>query len=158
MSVSCRCDFLFETRAVSFTLITHRALLSDLGTLCPRQWQGVNRGMKVAKRQYAQRHDSHFINDKVSRRLWQGFHCITDYKPPPLQMRHSDPSLSDDLNSFYESYGVKNISKAQAPTAAWNDHVLQLTVVGVQKALANINPRKAGGPDNIPGRVLKDCA
>ncbi|TWW53209.1 hypothetical protein D4764_0188360 [Takifugu flavidus] len=28
----------------------------------------------------------------------------------------------------------------------------------VKRALSRINPRKAAGPDNIPGRVLKDCA
>ncbi len=30
--------------------------------------------------------------------------------------------------------------------------------VNVRKTLSRINPRKAAGTDNIPGRVLKDCA
>ncbi len=36
--------------------------------------------------------------------------------------------------------------------------VLCLSAVDVRKTLSRINPRKAAGPDNIPGRVLKDCA
>ena len=29
---------------------------------------------------------------------------------------------------------------------------------GLEKLLANINPSKASGPDNIPNRILKECA
>ncbi len=39
-----------------------------------------------------------------------------------------------------------------------NDQVLCLSAADVRKTLSRINPRKAAGPDNIPGRVLKDCA
>ncbi len=33
-----------------------------------------------------------------------------------------------------------------------------LSAADVRKTISRINPRKAAGPDNIPGRVLKDCA
>ncbi len=39
-----------------------------------------------------------------------------------------------------------------------NDQVLCLSPVDVRKTLSRVNPRKAAGPDNIPGRVLRDCA
>ncbi len=39
-----------------------------------------------------------------------------------------------------------------------NDQALCLSPADVRKTLSRINPRKAAGPDNIPGRVLKDCA
>ncbi len=39
-----------------------------------------------------------------------------------------------------------------------NDQALCLSAADVRKTLSRINPRKAAGPDNIPGRVLKDCA
>ncbi len=35
---------------------------------------------------------------------------------------------------------------------------LCLSAADVRKTLSRINPRKAAGPDNIPGCVLKDCA
>ncbi len=34
----------------------------------------------------------------------------------------------------------------------------RLSPADVRKTLSRINPPKAAGPDNIPGRVLKDCA
>ncbi len=39
-----------------------------------------------------------------------------------------------------------------------NDQALCLSAADVRKTLSRINPQKAAGPDNIPGRVLKDCA
>ncbi len=38
------------------------------------------------------------------------------------------------------------------------DQVLCLSPVDVRKTLSRINPRKAAGPDNIAGHVLRDCA
>ncbi|KAK3525781.1 hypothetical protein QTP70_007543 [Hemibagrus guttatus] len=38
------------------------------------------------------------------------------------------------------------------------DQVLCLTTADVRKTLYRVNPRKAAGPDNIPGRVLRECA
>ncbi|KAK1796491.1 hypothetical protein P4O66_009531, partial [Electrophorus voltai] len=39
-----------------------------------------------------------------------------------------------------------------------NDQVLCLTVADVRRTLREGNPWKAAGPDNIPGRVLRECA
>ncbi|KAK3550604.1 hypothetical protein QTP70_000686 [Hemibagrus guttatus] len=36
--------------------------------------------------------------------------------------------------------------------------MLCLTMADVKKTLCRVNPRKAAGPDNIPGRVLRECA
>ncbi|KAK3534019.1 hypothetical protein QTP86_000530 [Hemibagrus guttatus] len=38
------------------------------------------------------------------------------------------------------------------------DQVLCLTMADVRKTLCRVNPWKAAGPDNIPGRVLRECA
>ena len=35
---------------------------------------------------------------------------------------------------------------------------LEIFEEGVKKLQSNVNPRKANGPDNIPNRLLKDCA
>lgn len=35
---------------------------------------------------------------------------------------------------------------------------LEISEEGVKKLLSNVNPKKANDPDNIPNRVLKDCA
>ncbi|KAK3574170.1 hypothetical protein QTP86_003834 [Hemibagrus guttatus] len=38
------------------------------------------------------------------------------------------------------------------------DQVLSLTTADVRKTLCRVNPRKAAVPDNIPGRLLRECA
>ncbi len=48
--------------------------------------------------------------------------------------------------------------KASAKCINVNVNVLCLSPADVKKTLSRINPRKAAGPDNIPGRVLRDCA
>ncbi|KAK3574354.1 hypothetical protein QTP86_005145 [Hemibagrus guttatus] len=39
-----------------------------------------------------------------------------------------------------------------------NNQVLCLSTADVRRTLHRVNPRKSAGPDNIPGRVLKECA
>ncbi|XP_059842900.1 uncharacterized protein LOC132403518 [Hypanus sabinus] len=49
------------------------------------------------------------------------------------------------------------MSKAQS-SQQQSCHLLCLTVADVRTTLCRVNPRKAAGPDNIPGRVLRGCA
>ncbi|XP_024908561.1 uncharacterized protein LOC112486372 isoform X2 [Cynoglossus semilaevis] len=37
------------------------------------------------------------------------------------------------------------------------EELLSVTTAEVRRTLQRINPRKAAGPDNIPGRLLRDC-
>ncbi len=53
---------------------------------------------------------------------------------------------------------MQNDTSAQKLPTPPNDQALCLSPADVRKTLFRINPRKAEGPDNIPGRVLKDCA
>ncbi len=53
---------------------------------------------------------------------------------------------------------MQNDTSAQKLPTPPNDQALCLSPADVRKTLSRINPRKAAGPDNIPGRVLKDCA
>ncbi len=89
--------------------------------------------------------------------MWQAIQTITDYKPPP-QASHDDTSLPDALNHFYSRFEIQNDTPAQKLLPSPNDQVLCLSPADVRKTLSRINPRKAAGPDNIPGRVLRDCA
>ncbi len=79
------------------------------------------------------------------------------YKPPP-QACDDDTSLPDALNHFYSRFEMQNDTSAQKLPTPPNDQALCLSPADVRKTLSRINPRKAAGPDNIPGRVLKDCA
>ncbi len=111
-------------------------------------------GIKNAKRSYAQKINNHFTDSRDTRSLWQAIQTITDYKPPP-QACDDDPSLPDTLNHFYSRFEMQNDTPAQKLPTPPNDQALCLSAADVRKTLSRINPRKAAGPDNIPGRVLK---
>ncbi len=117
----------------------------------------LSRGIKNAKRSHAQKIINHFTDSRDTRSLWQAIQTITDYKPPP-QACDDDPSLPDTLNHFYSRFEMQNDIPAQKLPTPPNDQALCLSAADVRKTLSRINPRKAAGPDNIPGRVLKDCA
>ncbi len=114
-------------------------------------------GIKNAKRSYGNKINNHFTNSRDTRSLWQAIQTITDYKPPP-QACDDDTSLPDALNHFYSRFEMQNDTSAQKLPTPPNDQALCLSPADVRKTLSRINPRKAAGPDNIPGRVLKDCA
>ncbi len=117
----------------------------------------LSRGIKNAKRSHAQKINNHFTDSRDTRSLWQAIQTITDYKPPP-QACDDDLSLPDTLNHFYSWFEMQNDTPAQKLPTPPNDQALCLSAADVRKTLSRINPRKAAGPDNIPGRVLKDCA
>ncbi len=52
-------------------------------------------------------------------------------------------------------YRMTHLHK-NCPFRQSNDQALCLSPA--RKTLSRLNPRKAAGPGNIPGRVLKDCA
>ncbi len=114
-------------------------------------------GIKNAKRSYAQKINNHYTDSRDTWSLWQAIQTITDYKPPP-QACDDDPSLPDTLNHFYSRFEMQNDTPAQKLPTPPNDQALCLSPADVRKTLSRINPRKAVGPDNIPGHVLKDCA
>ncbi|KAI2643798.1 hypothetical protein H4Q32_029977 [Labeo rohita] len=117
----------------------------------------LSRGIKQAKRLYAQKINNHFTDSKDTRSLWQAIQTITDYKPLP-QACDDDTALPDALNKFYARFEMQNDTPAQKLPTPPNNQALCLSPADVRKTLSRVNPRKAAGPDNIPGRVLRDCA
>ncbi len=114
-------------------------------------------GIKNTKLTYAQKINNPFTDSRDTRSLWQAFQTITDYKPAS-QFCDDDTSLSDALNLFYSRFEMQNDTPAQKLPTPLNDQALCLSPADVRKTLSRINPRKAVGPDNIPGHALKDCA
>lgn len=68
--------------------------------------KNLSRGIREAKRLYGQKLNSHFTDNKDSRRLWQGCNTIADNKPRPPQASHLDPTLPDKLNHFYARFEI----------------------------------------------------
>ncbi len=99
--------------------------------------------------------NNHFTDGRDTRSLWQSIQTITDCKPPP-QVSDDNTSLPDALNHFYSRFEMQNDTSQKLPTPP-NDQALCLSPADVRKTLSRINLRKAAGPNNIPGRILKDC-
>uniref|UniRef100_A0A9J7ZV96 Reverse transcriptase domain-containing protein n=1 Tax=Cyprinus carpio carpio TaxID=630221 RepID=A0A9J7ZV96_CYPCA len=117
----------------------------------------LSRGIREAKRQYSRRIAHQFSDSRDTRSLWQGIQTITDYKPPQRTC-DSNISLLNELNTFFARFEAQNSSTAQKTPPPPSDQVMMLTPDSVRRSFSRINARKAPGPDNIPGRVLRDCA
>ncbi|KAK1786847.1 hypothetical protein P4O66_017229, partial [Electrophorus voltai] len=95
--------------------------------------------------------------------------------PCYLQLSHrhegtvEEPQLKqllDDMKKKFHLQLKKPLDKtaprnnvaAEKSIPPQNDQVLCLTGADVRCTLRGVNPRKAAGPDNIPGCVLRECA
>ena len=85
------------------------------------------------------------------KRMWQGFQTITDYKAAPLLCE--DNMHLNALSNYFGWFKALNSTPARKSTPHLDEQT-QLLSGGREKS----QPRKAAGPDNIPGRVFKDCA
>ncbi|XP_058250887.1 E3 ubiquitin-protein ligase TRIM39-like isoform X2 [Hemibagrus wyckioides] len=89
--------------------------------------------------------------------MWQGIQAITNYRRTSPAC-DSDTSLPDALNDFYARFEAQNNTTEKKTIPPPNDQVLCLTTADMKRTLCRVNPRKSAGPDNIPGRVLRECA
>ncbi|XP_068506162.1 uncharacterized protein [Syngnathus scovelli] len=117
----------------------------------------LSRGIKEAKKAFSCKVSTHFKDSKDPRSLWRGIQTITDYKPAPRSCE-GDVRLLNDLNRFFARFDAQNSTCPLKTTPPPHEQPLRLSADGVRRALAAIDARKAAGPDNIPGRALKDCA
>ncbi|KAM4573903.1 uncharacterized protein PAE49_008618 [Odontesthes bonariensis] len=68
-----------------------------------------------------------------------------------------DPSLAEELNSFFAHYDTANAS-AEEPSSKTSETCMLFVSEHEVRALRRANKRKAAGPNGIPGRLLKSCA
>lgn len=108
----------------------------------------------AAKKHYRERLDG-FYTTADPKRMWQGLQHITDDRTTTSTISPNN-SLPDNLNTFYtffktSSYNTDTGALPPSPSPTISSDQLH-------KALKKINPYKAAGPDNIPGRALRPCA
>ena len=140
---------LLKARNAAFTAGDEAALRTTRANL--------SRGIREAKRQYSRRIAHHFSDSRDTRSLWQGLQTIMDYKPT-LQTCNNSTPLLNELNNFFTRFEAHNSTPAMKSPLPPGEQALTLSPDKVRSTLSRINARKASGPDNIPGRVLKDCA
>ncbi|KAK3552753.1 hypothetical protein QTP86_022162, partial [Hemibagrus guttatus] len=122
-----------------------------------KPWMNAEPSERRSAHTHTQRIHGHFQDSGDSRRMWQGIQEITNYKTTPSAC-DSDSSLPDTLNDFYDRFEAQNNVAAMKTIPPPNDQVLCLSTADVRRTLCRVNSRKSAGPDNIPGRVLRECA
>ena len=83
--------------------------------------------------------------------MWQGLQYITDYQRRSRGVTTSQSTLPDELNEFYARFDDLNTNRGNLPTEAAQSTSLTVTSAEVCRALRRTNPRKAAGPDKLPG-------
>ncbi len=96
--------------------------------------------------------------------MWQGLRTICAFGNKSSAEVSADPSLAEELNTFYGRFDCNGSSAALLISASGSsrqrseNHVITVTEDEVRRALKGVNIRKAAGPDGITGRVLRSCA
>ncbi|XP_072564227.1 uncharacterized protein [Paramormyrops kingsleyae] len=96
------------------------------------------------------------VREKELQELREAVASITH--KPALSGSDGDVTLPEDLNEFYtwsDALNKEPVRKARPPTT---DQVICLPTADVRRTLTKVNPQKTARPDNIPVRVLRDCA
>ncbi|XP_059831519.1 uncharacterized protein LOC132397158 [Hypanus sabinus] len=116
-------------------------------------------GIRKVKKAYAGKIHGHFCDTGGTRRMWQGIKALTDYKIWQKTI-DSNASLPNRLNKFFARFEASNTT-ARGRASPFLPSDQPAPIIGLEqtrRTLARVNPRKAGGPDNIPGCVLKEHA
>ncbi|XP_072923421.1 uncharacterized protein [Hemitrygon akajei] len=116
-------------------------------------------GIRKAKRAYAGKIHGHFCDTGDTRRMWQGIKALTDYRIRQ-KLDDSDASLPNRLNKFFARFEASNTTARgrASPFLPSDQPAPIIDSEHTRRTLARVNPRKTGGPNNIPGHVLKEYA
>ena len=87
--------------------------------------------------------------------MWQGLQSITDYKKNTIPVVDADVLLPDKLNNFFARFEDNTVPLTRPATKTCG---LSFTAANMSKTFKRVNPRKAAGPEGIPGHVPRACA
>lgn len=79
---------------------------------------------------------------------------MTNYKSSNVTVAECDVSLVEELNLFFARFEVES---PKYPRHQPSSFILTVEEHEERHTLRLVNPRKAAGPDDVPGWVLKDC-
>ena len=97
--------------------------------------------------------------------MWQGIQDITNYRGCAATTEDLSAPLAEELNYFSARFETSQQQHSSASallppspgscttplTVEWWEH-------DVRQVLLAVNPKKAAGPDGVPGKVLRACA
>lgn len=119
----------------------------------------LRRGIRAAKADFKRRIEDQLTSNNPHH-VWQGIQSITNYRGCDETSRDSGVALAEELNSFFARFETQTQHSAipLQPPPASSTPPLTLEVQDVRRVLWSVNPRKAAGPDGVPGKVLNACA
>ena len=125
----------------------------DMTTLCSAR-SALSKGIKTEKGTYAEKIQGQLSDTGNTRRMWQVAQALTDYKTRQ-GINDEDASLADRLNNFFACFEAPNPTTRGTAFPCPPSIGLALTINAADtcRTLTRVNPRKAGGPDNILGCV-----
>jgi hypothetical protein len=101
------------------------------------------------------------------KKFWSLLNNRTKSKGSPERIVHNNQEVTDPIGkataineylcSIFTTWGTKHFPET---ATVYNPNLSRLSVteLEVEKALNQLNPTKAPGPDGIPTKILKDCA
>jgi len=110
----------------------------------------LRRSIKDGKRQYWTKLESQ-ASHTDSHRLWQGLQDITGYKMKGCKFVSTNAPLPDVLKAFYARFEQEVSESAPSTPEASGEPVSEVTIGDIRAAFSKVNPRKATGPDGVPG-------
>lgn len=113
----------------------------------------LRRGIKQANNDYRRKIEI-YLGENNSQSMWQAIQNITKYKRCTNSDPNGDVSLCEQLNCFFARFAANMPVFSSYPQPHSGSHVLTLQEHDVRRVLRVINPRKASGPDRVPGKVL----
>ena len=118
----------------------------------------LKRGIREAKAEHKRKIEDH-LQSNNTREVWQGVQHLTNFKPSGPSA-NGDASTAEELNRFFARFerAAAPEDVTTPPPSTHSSHNLTLQEHEVRRTLRAVNPRKATGPDGVPGQVLRDCA
>ncbi|XP_061433262.1 uncharacterized protein LOC133358830 [Lethenteron reissneri] len=116
----------------------------------------LKRGIRKAKADYRRRIEER-LDSHDSRQVWQGVQHLTNYRAN-RGAADGDNALAEELNLLFARFEVTPQGTASPNLTVHSSLNLTVEEHEVRRTLRAVNPRKAAGPDGVPGRVLRDCA
>ncbi|XP_055508343.1 uncharacterized protein LOC129707381 isoform X1 [Leucoraja erinacea] len=128
-----------------------RAFRSGDAEVYKKSRYDLGKAIKKAKRDFCSKLED--VTDV--RQLWRGLNAITSYKAKSgCSLNVSEASFPDELNAFYARFDRENTDVPSRAPICRDGISVTVTEADVRRSFRGLNPRKAPGPDGIPGRVF----
>lgn len=134
------------TNEVKRLLRRHNTAFSGDKDLYSSARSDLRRSIKKAKEGYKNTVEDHLVNKDLRKLLYKGNAVNSS--------NHADASLAEELNLFFSRFEADRPAvDLPPPPQASSTHTPPLQEHQVRHVLKAVNPRKARGPDGVPGRL-----